>query len=150
MDPSQIREQILAERERSRRILDDARAIAELVMERRAEESLELHRIAQELEEAFTDLFDTEQEILDPLLRRVDAWGEERASGLSEYHRRQRVVIRVACAEVIEGRLPAWRAAAEILELLESIDEALIESERIYLSADLLRDDLVSIRQADG
>src|SRR5690606_27632757 len=118
------------------------------VLERRAEESVELHEVAHRLEEALADLYDTEEEILDPILREVDAWGEVRSSSLLEYHRTQRSVIRVACAEVLEGRLPAWRAAAEILELLENIDRALIESEREYLSPDLLRDDLVTIRQA--
>ncbi len=149
MDPSEIRERILAERRGMNDLLDEAKWIASGVLENR-ESYRALHSIAIRLEEALSDLFHEEEEILEPALRDIDAWGEVRASRLEEHHHFQRMAVHQSCAEVLEGRLPARRAAEELLELLDAVNDGLARSERTFLGRDLLRDDLVSIRQSGG
>ncbi|HWV37756.1 MAG TPA: hypothetical protein VN033_04680 [Vulgatibacter sp.] len=149
MDPSQVRERILSEQDRLLDLLDDAERVA--VQVRNDPEAYPvLHRIAEDLESELSEFFDIQEEILEPALRETDAWGDIRAERLAEYLRGQRMAVYAACRQVEAGELPPWRAADELEELVHVVRVGLVRAERHFLREDLLRDDLVTIRQTGG
>ncbi|AKU91656.1 hypothetical protein [Vulgatibacter incomptus] len=149
MKPSEIRELILAERGKVVGLLDQAWLAAEAVIDGK-EDFQVLHSLAHGLEDALVDLFDEEEEILEPALRQTDSWGDVRAMRLEAFLRGQRKAVHGTCGEVAKGRMHPRRAAEEIMALVDAVRERLARSEHEFLSPDLLRDDLVSIRQTGG
>lgn len=149
MRPSEIREQILAEHRRALSLLDAARECAQRVRGGLGD-SLELRRRLRLLEEALSELFDDEEEILQPHLAEVDAWGDVRVAQLGQRHRAQRDLLARAVSEAEEGRLAPRDLAAAVLDTLGDLREELRQKERHFLHPELLRDDLVVVAQSDG
>jgi len=149
MEPSQIRERILAEQDRLLGLLADAERAAIEVRDDPGAYPV-LHRIARDLEGELGDFFDVQEDVLEPALRDTDAWGDVRADRLAEYLRGQRMAVYAACRQVEAGELPPWRAADELEELVHVVRTGLVRAERHFLRDDLLRDDLVTIRQSGG
>ncbi|HEY0839596.1 MAG TPA: hypothetical protein VGD74_05375 [Vulgatibacter sp.] len=149
MDPSQVREHILAEHGRLLSLLENAEKAALQVRED-PESYPRLREVAAHLESELGDFYDSQEEMLEPVLRQTDAWGDVRAERLEDYLRGQRLAVDAACREVEAGELPPWRAADELEELVHVVRTGLFRAEQSFLREDLLRDDLVNIRQSGG
>lgn len=149
MNPSQVREHILAEHGRLLSLLEHAERVAIQVREDPESYPL-LHEIAGRLESELGEFFDQQEDLLEPALRETDAWGDIRAERLENYLHGQRLAVDAACRQVEAGELPTWRAADELEELVHVVRAGLVRAERSFLREDLLRDDLVSIRQSGG
>lgn len=149
MDPSQVREHILAEHDRLLALLESAERAAIRVRED-PESYPRLREVAAHLESELGDFYDSQEDLLEPVLRQTDAWGDVRAERLENYLHGQRMAVDAACRQVEAGELPAWRAADELEELVHVVRTGLHRAEKSFLREDLLRDDLVNIRQSGG
>src|SRR4051812_26412913 len=90
----------------------------------------------------------TEDEILVPLLRDLDAWGEVRVERVESDHEAQR-------AEIEELRKKAEEAtpasfAESVLAFSRALRADMAHEEEVSLSRELLRDDPVSLDQLDA
>lgn len=150
MNPSEIREHILAGHGYLHQYLDRAKALAREV--RRGDHSL-LGFLVDTTERIATlvlHLIDEEEALLEPALLEADAWGEVRVERMERYHHHQRTALLSVLRQIEEGRLPPRRIAEEILDLVDELTETLSQSERTLLNPEVLRDDPIVIRQVDG
>lgn len=149
MRPSEIREQILAEHRRVLSLLDSTERCARLVAQGRGDAG-ELRRLAHVLEEIVGELLDEEGSLLDPELRQLDAFGDQRVGQLERSHRRQRALL-ANCREVAEAQGVEPRLLGErMLATVEGIRADLQKEQQRFLNAEVLRDDLVIVSQSDG
>lgn len=150
MYPSEIRRYILSGHEKLRDLLGQALDLAGAV--RKGDGALleSLVERTERIASSVLRLIDDEQELLRPALLEADAWGEVRVERMERYHRHLRTAVLSALWLLHEGRLPSQRAAEEVEELADEIDETLRHSERMLLNPEVLRDDPIVIRQVDG
>lgn len=142
MEPSRARASILEQHERLRQILGDTQVIAERVL---AGEGLvrELEQQLEILRTAFWDHNQSEEALLEPILRLDYAWGPARIARMLEEHGAEHAAIR----EALSGS--ALEVAARMAELAEDIDAHMAAEERTFLSPGVLRDDVVSTEDGD-
>jgi len=130
-----VRKRILTEHERLREAM--ARVIA-------AERHAKLALAANALLDLLAEHLAHEDDLLAPVLRTIDAWGEERERRLREEHAEQRAEIerlRVALA-----RPEAEKAlAAAIRQFVDRLRGDMAIEERDVLSAELLHDDSITV-----
>jgi iron-sulfur cluster repair protein YtfE (RIC family) len=102
-----------------------------------------LHASLRRLHEAFERHLASEEELLEPILERIDAWGPLRLELLRAEHAHQRAVLHaLRSAEAMRApEVVARRAVALAEELLADMDA----EERELLDARVLRDDAISI-----
>ncbi len=129
-----LRRQILAEHVELRA------AIAKVAT---AEEPARLMLATSALCDLLEDHLAFEDEVLEPVLRRIDAWGAERARRLREEHAEQRMRLRQLRRDVATA--PALALAREVQPFLETLLTDMAAEERDVLDPDLLRDDAVSV-----
>jgi len=140
--PSQVRARIMAEHERLLGLLDQINVVAEETLAGDAGSGPKLRQWAKTLYGFLTAHLHLENEILIPALADTPGFGKERAEALRAEHREQSAVF-----ERVLGRL-AHRAeakdlATELLELGRSIRDDIEREQGEFLSADLLRDDVM-------
>lgn len=109
-----------------------------------------LIQVTERIEDLLLHLIDEEEELLAPALLEADAWGEVRVERMERAHHHQRMAVEAALDEVRKGRMPAYRLAEEIEELVEELRDSLRRGERVLLHPDVLRDDPITIRQTGG
>jgi hypothetical protein len=133
-----LRKRILAEHERLRE------AIAKtLGAETHAKLTLAANALLDELAEHLAH----EDDLLEPVLRTIDAWGEERARRMRDEHAAQREEIdrlRFALAQPLPFAVEP-RLAAAVRRFVERLGGDMAHEERDVLSPELLRDDAISI-----
>jgi hypothetical protein len=86
-----------------------------------------------------------EEELLEPILERLDAWGPVRLDLLRSDHAHQRAVLHALADRKIGLREMAHRARSLVADVLLDMDA----EERDLLSQGLLRDDAIVIDQSD-
>jgi iron-sulfur cluster repair protein YtfE (RIC family) len=90
---------------------------------------------------------DLEDEVLVPVLRDSDAWGDVRADTLLRHHQAQRQELKfLAGTDAPE----APELADRLTQLIDELRKDMAHEERHLLSADLLRDDVLAINLEDG
>lgn len=129
-----LRRQILAEHGELRA------AIAKVAT---AEEPARLALATNALCDLLEDHLAHEDEVLEPVLRTIDAWGPERARRLRDEHLQQRA--RLAQLRRDVATAPALALAREVQPFLEELLVDMAGEERDVLDPDLLRDDTVSV-----
>lgn len=129
-----LRRQILAEHVELRA------AIARVAT---AEEPARLALATSALCDRLEDHLELEDEVLEPVLRAVDAWGPERARRLRDEHAAQRR--RLAQLRRDVATAPALALAREVQPFLETLLADMAAEERDVLDPDLLRDDTISV-----
>jgi hypothetical protein len=90
-----------------------------------------------------------EEEALEPLLRRVDAWGPERISRMLEHHRAEHAAFVDDLCRLSMADDPAVARAA-LAELAEAVSRHMDQEERDFLNARVLRDDIVALDASGG
>jgi hypothetical protein len=101
-------------------------------------------RVALEEHLAFED------RLLVPILAADPPLGPERARRLHEEHARQRAELEVLARPSAEGREGRVVTAARLGALSEAFLADMEAEERLLLTRDVLRDDVVSVEQDDG
>ena len=152
MDPSQVRLQALSDHGALRQQLDGLEQAA-----REAADAPRADGACRALREALSVLaqtlerhLDLEDGILVPALREIDAWGEVRAASVEEEHARQRHALTDldhTCAELAED---LDQLVAFALTFAAELRCDMAAEETDVLSANLLRDDPVTVNQTSG
>ena len=148
MNPSDVRARVLAEHLWLSEKLTRLEATAAAVLAGDRGDPARLRERALNLCESLSFHLATEDEILIPLLRDLDAWGEVRVERVESDHQAQR-------AEVAELRRRAEEddptsLANAVLSFTHALRADMANEEQMSLSCDLLRDDPISIDQLDG
>ncbi len=108
-----------------------------------AEEPARLALATNALLDLLADHLDHEDEVLEPALRAIDAWGPERARRLRHEHTSQRARIERLRREVATA--PALALAREVQPFLEELLADMADEERDVLDPKLLRDDSITV-----
>lgn len=142
MEPTQARAVLLEQHERLRRLLTDVQTVADRVL---AGEGVvaELQQHLDALRAAFAEHNDSEEALLEPILRLDFAWGPARIARMLEEHSAEHASFR----EAMEGS--ALDVAARMADLVEDIDAHMAAEERTFLSPGVLRDDVVATDDGD-
>ncbi len=148
--PSEVRLQVLEDHARLRIALTKLRRLADRVRAGLPEGAVLLRKEVGDFTEQFFRHLEMEEEILVPLLRVIDSWGDERAERVLEEHREQRQTF----IELIEDldRTPEreTRHARHVLWLCDALEVDMLHEEAGVLSESLLRDDVVTIDGMGG
>jgi hypothetical protein len=138
-----VLEQHAVMREVFRRVLD----ATTLTLQGDAGSAAELPAVVRDFRRRFRAHLAYEERYLAPVLAEVDIWGPQRVSDLLNEHAEQRAQLDALIAGIEgdwDGRAVALAARSLVTELLVDMEE----EERGCLSAQLLRDDVVSFDQA--
>lgn len=149
MLPSEIRNRLLADHERIRKLLDEMEAASAraLAGERGADEA-QTQR-ARTLREVLLDHVRREEEWLSPILETVDSWSEVRLDRMHQEHGTQRALLYRMVGDAAVETDAAERSRL-FHRLASDIRYEMAQEERFLLHADVLRDDIVNIAQVDG
>jgi hypothetical protein len=143
MQPSEVRERILADHAGLRRRVERLEALASepLTTGRAATLRSEGLSLLEVLEEhmRWEDLY------LAPALRDADAWGKEREARLKAEHREQREVLREVVSRLEDPERPDPVIQRTLLDFLEMLRADMDDEEESLVRADVLRDDPVGI-----
>jgi iron-sulfur cluster repair protein YtfE (RIC family) len=105
-------------------------------------------KLTRALFEELADHLDIEEQVLVPMLREVDAWGELRASELVRHHETQWQELKALRSRADGSSMLA--AAAELAALVVELRRDMLDEDRDVLAADVLRDDVLGIDVEDG
>jgi hypothetical protein len=148
VNPSDVRARVLAEHlwlsEKLTRLEESAAA----VISGRIGESGQLRERCRNLCESLWFHLATEDELLVPLLRDLDAWGEVRVERVQNDHQTQRAEI-AELKRKVESIDPVTLAEA-VLPFAKALRADMEHEEMVSLNRDLLRDDTVAMDQLDG
>ncbi len=150
MKPSEVRTLVLAGHTLLRGILDDIMRVALAELDQPGTGAARMRQRAIELADAFSAHLEVEEEILRPLLQKIDAWGPVRVERMNADHANQRerlFEIRRQCGDPVFSDA---QLARRLKQLVIDLREDMEWEEREMLDADLLRDDILSIRQFGG
>ncbi len=151
MKPSEARELVLGGHLLLRRIVEDIERLAVAELDAPGSAVNHLRSRALELVSTFFAHLDLEERVLVPVLSGIDAWGPVRVERLLADHvqQRQRMQeVRTRCGEaevVDDGAL-----ARALLQLALELAEDMAWEEREMLHPDLLRDDIIEVKQFGG
>lgn len=148
--PSEVRRLVLEDHARLRIRLRDLRAAAEWAGTGDPSRGAELLREAERFAELFFRHLEMEEAQLVPLLRTIDAWGNERADLVLREHREQRLPLLGFVEELRDPRQGLARLARETLALISRIEAEILHEDETVLSEDLLRDDVISLDPMGG
>ncbi|HYV49022.1 MAG TPA: hemerythrin domain-containing protein [Myxococcaceae bacterium] len=148
MNPSDVRGRVLAEHLWLSEKLTLVEASAAAVLSGRSAESARLRDRCRNLCESLWFHLATEDEILVPLLRSLDAWGEVRVERVQNDHQTQRVEIGELRRQAEEADPTAL--AEDVLTFAKALRADMANEEQVSLSRELLRDDAVALDQLDG
>jgi hemerythrin-like domain-containing protein len=145
MTPAELRERILAEHAELRRSLADLEALSLDALERGASGREGLRASGEQFLFQLERHMQHEDEHLIPLLRTIDAWGEERARRVEVEHREQREQMRVYLDALQRGDARREELATLLLDLSSWLARDMADEEETTLHPDLLRDDVIGI-----
>jgi iron-sulfur cluster repair protein YtfE (RIC family) len=148
VNPSEVRSRVLADHDWLRIKLSMLETCATAVKDGQASRAKPLRERLEDFCRALLMHLATEDDILVPMLGDLDAWGEVRVERMSSDHQAQRAEISRLCRAAATAAPVAL--AESILTFARALREDMAHEERVELSEDLLRDDTVSIAQADG
>jgi hemerythrin-like domain-containing protein len=133
-EPSEALAELLRQHEALRAIADTCEQLADEVDAGRGEVGTLVREVAK-LRAAFTVHNQFEEQVLRPILATIDAFGEVRIDRMVADH----VVEHRALASQLDAPTAALRAT------LETLRAHLAAEERYFLSARVLKDDIVSV-----
>lgn len=145
MNPSEVRNRVLADHELLRERLARIEILARTVLEGRVGAASELRDHAAELGVELSNHFDLEDDILVEVLRNADPWGPERVARLQEDHARQRQMLAQLRQSAGDVGRPDLELALTARGFVQLMFEDMEEEERLLLSEDLLRDDIIAL-----
>ena len=139
MEPTQVRDRVLAEHTRLRELLDELVAQIERFESGSPEVGAELRSMGMAFFEVFAAHIGLEDSVLVPVLRELED-GERRAERLAREHLEQREL-----REYLMGRLrnhdrPSTLIARELRSFVEYVRQDMQHEEETILREDLLRD----------
>lgn len=138
---SKIRTELLEQHGEIRARIDEVKAAAEKLGQGEAARDL-LRTALARLAEAVRKHNQNEEELLRDVIPHVDAWGPARAEVMVEEHGKEHQELYAALVEA--GATPDGQAAITIVsKLLDRMREHMAIEEKVILSEDVLRDDLV-------
>ncbi len=135
--PSEVRQQILADHEILRRMLERLEVRARRVLQGKSKAAAGLREEFEAVESRLRGHLELEERVLVPALLEADAWGRERAERCYEEHARQRQImdaVRASERTPHEFALLAWG-------FVRLIREDMAEEEKLSLNERVLRDD---------
>lgn len=144
-----IRRRLLAEHDLLRGLVADAAAEAERVLAGKSDAS-SLRARARLMTRELALHLATEEEILVPVLQRVDSWGPVRVAQMHVEHSRQLAELRRIAEETSAPPVSAEQIASDVRRFAAELLHDMRREEHDMLHPDLLRDDIVSIDQSDG
>lgn len=148
--PSEVRERILREHDALQRrllMLDELAVKADGGNRCAGECAAELSgRLFDEL----ADQLDVEEQLLVPLLREMDAWGEVRIDELARLHDQAWQELKALRERAADDGMTARGLADELARLARALRRDLLVEERDLLAPDVLRDDVLGIDVEDG
>jgi iron-sulfur cluster repair protein YtfE (RIC family) len=146
MTPSQTRDKLLQQHARLRELMSAAAKLAARLLAAGAvdaaatdEALLEFRGAVQDLRAAVAEHNETEEAILAPVLRAADAWGPLRVDRMIEEHAAEHAAFRAALAG------DELDVAERMGDLAEELDAHMAAEERTFLSAAVLRDDVLNL-----
>ena len=150
-DPMQlVRERILADHENLRRLIGAIERVAGLIEDGEEDLGDSLRVLMVALFRKLKAHMQYEDDVLQPILRNIDAFGEVRAEQFDREHEEQREqmgdILHAACDLRAQPREVAGRAR----EILQRILVDMEYEEREFLDSDLLRDDVIAINVETG
>lgn len=148
MNPSEVRSRVLAEHAWVRQKVDHLEGAAERCIYGMPGELPRMQAALHDLAGVLEMHLSTEEEILLPCLREVDAWGDLRADRLHQEHQAQRREIREL--ERLAHTSSQEQVAKSVLEYCQALRHDMDGEERVTLSPTLLRDDVVAMDQLDA
>jgi iron-sulfur cluster repair protein YtfE (RIC family) len=98
--------------------------------------------------EELADHLDIEEQLLVPMLREVDAWGELRANELLKHHELQWAKLKALRSRAVQSS--ALAMARDLALLVTALRRELLDEDRELLTPDVLRDDVVGIDVEDS
>lgn len=145
MQPSEVREMILADHNEIRGLLDRVEACVRKVVSGNTAETPKLRESGAALHDKLCRHLDLEDRYLAPALRYADGWGEERARQLAEEHREQRALLAYILEQLRDtDRLPALLGQT-LQTFVTAIRDDMEHEEAAVLRDDILRDDVVAV-----
>jgi hypothetical protein len=145
MQPSELRDRILADHVALRGILDHVAGLAEELAGGERQLTGPLRLAAEELVERLERHMQWEDRYLAPALRRADAWGEERARQLDRDHHEQRELLAHTLERIRDHGRPAVVLAQGLRDLVQLLRDDMDEEEGTLVSVRVLRDDVIAI-----
>ena len=150
MRPSEVRQTILDDHAALRGLFANLRDLLRSGDDGGEGKGEAVRELGAALRQRFLTHLDLEDRYLVPALRKVDAWGEERARRVDQEHREQRGRM----DRLLEHLRDPDRSVHELVEELEVLLRDLLEDmtheEATVLHEDLLRDDPVAINLEAG
>lgn len=140
--PEEVRHRILAEHVRIRSLLDDIETLADAVVRGADEQGGKLRQWVRMLGDAMHAHLALEEEIMVPLVRESDGFGDARADEMLREHVEQRDMIRTILEE-IAGTRSNQVVAVSVLELVKAIRDDIGDEDETFLSSDVLRNSVV-------
>lgn len=104
--------------------------------------------LTRALFDELADHLDIEEQLLMPMLREIDAWGELRADELVKHHETQWTELKELRARADQSSVLAM--AAELAVLISALRRDLLDEDREVLAPDVLRDDVIGIDVEEG
>jgi iron-sulfur cluster repair protein YtfE (RIC family) len=150
-DPmAEVRARILADHQRLRKLIGATERVAALIEEGEEDLGDSLRVLLVALFRKLKVHMQYEDDVLQPILARIDAFGEVRAAQFDHEHEEQREqmgeILHAACDLHAHPREVAGRALHILRRLLADMEY----EEREFLDPDVLRDDIVAIDPEAG
>ena len=144
--PSEIRHALLEEHARIRRFLDE---LEELAQRQASGEELgrRIPALAGQLARVVEAHNGAEEQVLEPLLRTVDAWGPLRIDDMLVEHIREHAGIVTALELIARAGVDA-EVARTIPGLAGNMRAHMANEERTFLARELLRDDVITVQSS--
>lgn len=146
--PSEVRQRILKEHRHLRHLLVELQELARATT-LESEHASRLRSSLRTLLAEFSLHLDSEEEILVPVIEKIDAWGAARADNLRKEHAEQRGMLRSMFRRAEDPR-DACDLAEEVDRLVLRIFRDMREEEAELLHENVMRDDVIAIDQCSG
>ena len=150
MTPSEVRKYILRDHDVLREELSSLERLAREILAGRAPEVDRLRDEGCSFHDTLARHMEWEDAHLKPILRDIDAWGEERARRLTEEHREQRELLSRSLENLRDPARDASFVARDVLALAEWLRRDMEGEEAQTLDPQVLRDDVVGIDVESG
>jgi hypothetical protein len=147
MKPSEIRHELLEQHSRIRIMTEVIQTIAKGIRDGNGGCG-DLTECLVRLAEAVRSHNLREEALLRDLVRSIDAWGEAREAIMTEEHVQEHARLDTALRGISEASPEI--AAVGVLALLRLIREHMKREEAVFLSEEVLRDDIIVLAQSDG
>jgi acetoin utilization protein AcuB len=146
LKPSQVREMMLAEHQTLKRLLDQAEARAQDILDGRRPSDAEVRALRDAARQLYTSLAShnaLEDRVLGAVLRTTDAWGPLRVERMTSVHRDQQRALESALMELDDLSQPARALAEQVLAIASTVRADVQAEEEELLCPELLRDDTI-------